>query len=315
MLGAANEWILSEADLAPAVRAGLRLAVSNALATNNRLCSYATDYGRLSALFSVRGYSLPWLPIELNPLHGSAGRGTLLQCVKRVARSCDQTVRRHVWNSSSSAIEAIALELPPRPEGVDLQCASAADACVRGSVDLLVFDPPYFDFIEYDELAEVYRAWQSGYHLVGQTLQSAAHDAQGSFGASLASCLVPALDARVPGRPIVFTYHSAKTAAWEAVGVALDEAKLRVTAAWPVRSDGHMGHHSHPGNCEWDVVIVARPVDETDPAEPPAEAARLLDLCGGLDVGGADAINLNLATEIVQARWSKLRFTRDRRVD
>src|SRR5439155_2135028 len=65
------------------------------------------------------------------------------------------------------------------------------------------------------------------------------------------------------GRPMAFTYHSADPDAWRAVGVALDYAKLAVTALWPVRSDGHMGHHSHPGNCEWDMVIICRQLHET----------------------------------------------------
>jgi len=61
-----------------------------------------------------------------------------------------------------------------------------------------------------------------------------------------------------PGRPLAFTFHSAAPEAWKAIGIALDLVELRVTALWPVRNDGHMGHHTHAGNCEWDVVVVCR---------------------------------------------------------
>lgn len=145
-------------DLEPQVHAGIRLALSNALTTNNRLCSYATDYGRPSALFSVRGYSLRWLPEELNPLHMSGGRGTLLQCIQRVTRSCDPKVRRYVWNHDEMVTQPQLLELSTRPSYVQLHCASASDVELKEPVDLVVFDPPYFDFIAYDELAELFRA-------------------------------------------------------------------------------------------------------------------------------------------------------------
>ena len=68
ILGAANAWIESQ-NISDSTERALRLAFSNALVSNNRLCSYATDYGRLSPLYSIRGYSLPALSVELNPLH------------------------------------------------------------------------------------------------------------------------------------------------------------------------------------------------------------------------------------------------------
>ena len=165
VLGAAHAWLDQRIDLAPGVNRAVRLALSNALTTNNRLCSYATDYGRLAALFSVRGYSLPVLPVELNPLHESGGRGTIRQCLNRVARSATSSVRRSVWNVATSNAEARVLELPPAPGAIDLRCASAADTQPTATIDLLVFDPPYYDYIVYDELAELFRpSRHDGHH-------------------------------------------------------------------------------------------------------------------------------------------------------
>jgi putative DNA methylase len=75
---------LDTKTLLPSVERALRLALSNALTTNNKLCSYAIDYGRLAPLFSVRSYSLPWLAVELNPFHPNAGRGTLAKAFKKI---------------------------------------------------------------------------------------------------------------------------------------------------------------------------------------------------------------------------------------
>ena len=306
VLGAAHAWLDKKVDVAPEVNRAVRLALSTALTTNNRLCSYATDYGRLSALFSVRGYSLPALPVELNPLHESGGRGTIRQCLNRVARSAASSVRRSVWKMATSNAEARVLELPPEPGAIDLHCSSAADTQPTATIDLLVFDPPYYDYIVYDELAELFRAWNDRGHQGGQTLQSATDGDGVKFGVTLADCLRPAIAARNEGLPIAFTYHSSNPAAWAAIGLALDEVKLRITAMWPVRSDGHMGHHSHPGNCEWDIVVVCRPVSETAPATSAVIGSDWERLFGDLEVGNADRINFRLARDMAARRYGSV---------
>ena len=303
VLGAAYAWIESQ-TLSESTERGIRLALSNALVTNNRLCSYATDYGRLSPLYSTRGYSVPALPVELNPLHSSGGRGTLQQCLNRVARSAAATVRRWTWNVDTSAAVRRTFSLPQGAHEVDVRCSPAADTAPAKPIDFLVFDPPYYDYIIYDELAEVFRAWNPLHTLNGETLQSAALDDPASFGRKLAEGLRPALAVREARYPLAFTYHSSSSAAWEAIGVALDELRLRITAMWPVRSDGHMRHRSRPGNCAWDVVVVCRPYSETR-AKPLPDADELWKHhFGDLHVGEADLRSFALAYEIARARYS-----------
>jgi len=306
VLGAAHAWLDQRSDVAPGVNRAVRLALSNALITNNRLCSYATDYGRLAALFSVRGYSLPALPVELNPLHESGGRGTIQRCLSRAARTATTSVRRSIWNMDTNNAEARVLELPPEAGAIDLRCSSAADTQLTAAIDLLVFDPPYYDYIVYDELAELFRAWNDCDDQGGQTLQSATDGDGAKFGVALADCLRPAIAARNEGRPIAFTYHSSNPAAWSAIGLALDETKLRITAMWPVRSDVHMGHHSHPGNCEWDIVVVCRPVSETTPATSAALGPDWERLLGDLEVGHSDRTNFQLAHDMAANRYGSV---------
>ena len=305
VLGAAHAWIESQ-NISDSAERAIRLALSSALLTNNRLCSYATDYGRLSPLFSIRGYSMPALPVELNPLHSSGGRGTIQQCLNRVLRSMGITTRRSTWNVDKKTIEGRLFELPRRAPQVDVRCSSAAETPISHSVDLLVFDPPYYDYIIYDELAEPFRAWNPSHQTSGETLQAASSSESGDFGRRFADCLRPALAARNNRYPIVFTYHSSKSAAWEEVGLALDQLELRITAMWPVRSDGHMGPHSRPGNCEWDVVVVCRPIQETRPAPPPSSDEFWKAHFGDLAVGDADLTSFGLAYRVASSRFGKL---------
>jgi adenine-specific DNA methylase len=304
VLGRAFEWLRAQ-HLDPVVRDALELAVSNALTTNNRLCGYATDYGRLSALFSVRGYSLPVLSVELNPLHPDAGRGTIAACIERVARSASTEARRYVWDTAGAKPKARTFTFPAgssaRVEHCNAEAPVGADD--QGIADTAVFDPPYFDFIAYDELSAFHRAWLPGAELAGEPLLPAGDVPVESFGLRLGTCLRQVLMRLKRGRPLAFTYHSADEAAWQAVGLALDEAKLRVTAAWPVRSDGHMGHHSHPGNCEWDVVLVCRPVTDTVPRRLGVRVQTWIDGATPFAIGDADRANFRLALAVAGARF------------
>jgi adenine-specific DNA methylase len=169
-----------------------------------------------------------------------------------------------------------------------------------------VLDPPYYDFIAYDELSEFHRAWLGDPSLAGEPLLPTGDNGVESFGLKLAECLRGALARLRPGRPLAFTYHSADPVAWKSIGVALDDARLRVTAAWPVRSDGHMGHHSHPGNCEWDIVFVCRPTADTVPTQPPSTVESWIAESAPFSVGPADRANFELALLIAGPRFGSI---------
>jgi adenine-specific DNA methylase len=304
VLGAAMQWI-DDIDAGVPVKRALGLAVSNALATNNKLCGYSVDYGRLAQLFSIRGYSLPTLAVELNPLHPDAGRGTLRQCIERVARSAAPDVRRYTWSQTKRTVESARMEFcPASPETADIRLASAAQQDTGPGIDLCIFDPPYFDFIAYSELSEFYRAWRDSPSSVEGSLLPTGDDPAEQFGLELAACLRAAVKRLHPGRPIAFTYHSANPEAWRSVGIALDEAKLAVTGLWPVRSDGHMGHHSQPGNCEWDLVVCCRRVTETTRIPHGASVARWVKHLAPLKVGETDIVNMSLAISMAKTRYA-----------
>jgi adenine-specific DNA methylase len=305
VLGAAMRW-LQDGDLGSDVRRAVTLALSNALATNNKLCSYAADYGRLSALFSVRGYPLPALSVELNPLHPDGGRGTIRHCIERVVRSAAPVVRRYTWSATGAAPQAVDLRFPPNTAQPSVVCAPAdGDPAEPAEVaDLCVFDPPYFDYIAYSELSEFYRCWLASPDPIGMPLLPRGDDPAERFGLDLAGCLRTTLRRLTPGRPMAFTYHSANPEAWRALGVALDDAKLAVTALWPVRTDGHMGHHSHPGNCEWDLVVVCRRLAETRPANFQASVDEWVAATHPLAVSDTDRASMRLAITTVTPRFA-----------
>ncbi|MGY1615915.1 hypothetical protein ACI797_04165 [Geodermatophilus sp. SYSU D00691] len=291
------------------VKTALRLAVSSTITSNNRLCGYATDYGRLAPLFSVRAFALPALTVELNPLNPDGGRGTFLAALSRVTRSCDQTVKRSVFDVHGQ-VQAVSMTLSRGHATHDVRCADATaeDATLTPEAgdlaDVCLTDPPYFDFIAYDALSQVYRAWQPAPALAGTPLHPEGDDAVGSFGTRLGAALTNATAASKPSALIAFTYKGDEDA-WSAVGLALDEAKLRVTALWPVLADPHMGHHASDGNCEYDMLVVTRPISVTRgcPAAVTSPQRWIKALRTVRKVSSADQNNMQEALAMAAGRW------------
>lgn len=280
----------------PTVRRALRLILSNALATNNKLCSYAIDYGRLAPLFSVRSYSLPWLSVELNPFHASAGRGTLTKCLERLLRAARSDTRRFASAAASTAASTPA----------SIICSPASDLPPESAIDIAVFDPPYYDYIPYHELSEFFRAWLP--HGRAHTpLYPDKKDPIASFAKGLSDSLRAVIRALRPGVPLAFTYHSANPDAWAALGQALDASGLTVTAIWPVMTDSHMGHHTAEGNCEWDAVIVCRPTTDCVSTSLTITIAQWVREVSPLFVSKADQRALSFALEMARNRFGKAR--------
>ena len=306
LFGHAFRWVKDNPDPDPRVNRALRLALSNALATNNRLCSYARDYGRLAPLFSLRGYVLPAMPVELNAFHVSAGRGTLKRNFDRVQRSSARIVRRHTWDVASGKLRRFDADYTASVSEVDMQCAPAhtIKQFLTSPQDICVFDPPYFDFIAYSELSEFYRGWWTGHELGGTPLTPDRDNPVESFGNALAGELKPLVEAFHMGSPLAFSYHSAAPAAWEAIAVALDKLDLVVTALWPVKTDSHMGLHANDGNCEWDLIVVCRKRSECGLATLPiASADAWIERVQPLFVRESDRMSMNLAIQMTENRF------------
>ncbi len=306
VFGHAFRW-LRATEMLPATRRALILAASNALATNNRLCGYATDYGRLAPLFSVRSYSWPWLAVELNPFHPSGGRGTLRKVLDRVTRSAGSEVRRHVWSQRAKKPEPVTTDYTHVRRTAEVLCQSAsAELALKADHNLCIFDPPYFDYIAYSELSEFYRVWLPESNLGGKPLLPDPSDPISSFGRALGACIKRAASRLLPGSPIAFTYHAACKPAWDAIGVALDTAELMVTGLWPVRNDAHMGHHTADGNCEWDLIVVCRPKEACGRRRCRLTVKRWCSDVAPLKVRKADKLNMGHAIAMASTRFGSI---------
>jgi putative DNA methylase len=242
----------------------LRVAFSDHVATNNLLCGYAGGWRRLSPLFSIRAYRHIARPVEVNPWLERNGRGTFPNAVRSVARAS-----KALKASSEPERDGPAVQVPAHGRGAwDIRCGDASDLShiAAGSVDLVLTDPPYFDYIAYSELGHFFVPWMvrlgllGARHLssfpAGQLASSLGHEeAERIFAEALAVRLREVSRVCRPGARVVFTYQSLDGRGWRALAHALGAAGMRPLQAWPMFGDGGSGPHKHANSISWDCVV------------------------------------------------------------
>lgn len=308
LFGNAFDW-LNSSDYPIAVKRALSLGISSSLTTNNRLCGYARDYGRLAPLFSVRSYSIPTIPVELNAFHPSAGRGTIYKHLARLEKALTVNHKRHTWSPSKRMVEKFQTNRDHRRESPDVAClpSSRLSKSDQPDLDICLFDPPYFDFIAYSELSEFYRHWLDMPNPLGDPLLPSQHNPVESFAENWESSLAPVIARLKPGRLMAFTYHSTSQLAWNAVAIGLNRLELSVTAMWPIKTDTHMGHHTEDGNCEWDIVVVCRRNSECEPFECNLLLECWVKAVDPIHIRNSDRVSMQMAIEMASSIFGRLK--------
>jgi putative DNA methylase len=115
-----------------------------------------------------------------------------------------------------------------------------------GTVDAVVTDPPYFDFVNYSELSDFFYAWLSPV-LRGRYSWMANRDSsnQGEvqhkdphvFARQLASVFSEACRVLKDNGVLTFSFHHSRAEGWAAIHEALNQAGLAVVAAHPVHAE------------------------------------------------------------------------------
>ncbi|KNY20350.1 hypothetical protein [Methylobacterium sp. ARG-1] len=242
----------------------LRIAFSDHVATNNVLCAYAGGWRRLSPLFSIRAYRHIARPVEINPWLERNGRGTYPNAVRSIIRAA-----RSLKASLEPDRAGPSVPVPTRGRGAwDIRCGDARDLShvPAGSVDLVLTDPPYFDYIAYSELGHFFVPWMARLGLLGpghlaafpagQLASSLGHEeAERIFADALAERLREVARVCRPGARLVFTYQNLDGRGWHALARALGAAGMRPLQAWPMFGDGGAGPHKHGNSISWDCVV------------------------------------------------------------
>ena len=275
-------------ELPEAIRLNLALLVSTSLEFNAMLCGYkgwfARRPGAIRHVFTLHAYALPYTALENNPLNLQPSSGNL----QRLFR--DRQERGRVWASAP-------VERRVKPDGKTqlvtvhgewdggIEVSNQTDLLAQRqafwllhrdarnlplaaqSVDFIVTDPPYYDSVQYSDLAAFFRVWLA--RLLPDALEwdyDTAHSAVamqsdtnntdfmrilGSIFRECARVLKPEI-----GR-LVFTFHHWDPHAWAELTLALRTAGFRLVNRYVVFSENPISVHINNLNAiKHDTILV-----------------------------------------------------------
>jgi putative DNA methylase len=274
----------------PAERLVLALLVSTSLEFNSMLCGYKGGNrrrpGAIRHTFSHHAYSFPYTAAENNPLFPLGGSGTLVRLfesrVVKARRWAVSPVERRIEEGKTHKV-AITGERDLGHEVFspdelresnrrfflyqgDSRHVSLDDA----SVDYIVTDPPYYDSVQYSDLAAFFRVWL-GLFLPGEarwdynTENSAVARGDGSepsrYGDILGGIFRECRRVLKPGHGrLAFTFHHWRPRAWAELTIALKQAGFHLEEYYVIHSENPISVHIRTLRAlKHDAVLVLAP--------------------------------------------------------
>lgn len=261
-------------DYGSVTKLNLGMLVSASLEFNSMLCGYKGWYkhrpGAIRHVFALHAYSFPYTALENNPInpHKSSGNLQLLfhDRIERGRRWAALPIERRIGQDGKSELVKIPGEVDGGVEvfsQADLTTDRQTFWLIHGdsrdlpidshSVDLIVTDPPYYDSVQYSDLATFFRVWLA--HLLPDEVEwtyDEAHSAvatkatHGSSGFMTVLARIFAECGRVLKRRtgrMVFTFHHWDPNAWAELTVALKSAGFRLMNAYVVFSEHPISVH------------------------------------------------------------------------
>lgn len=273
----------------PNIREFMLVAFSDALDTNNMFCKYEPEWHKVSVFFGLHAYHPIERPTENNVWGTVYGRGTFVKCYEKVLKAkryCQHPYER-LLNlkgqrfskvTGSEKIEGHLVdsfnELLHTEQAVLLKCQSAEDLSFLPdrSVDAVITDPPYFDNLQYSELADFFYVWlrlglKDTYEWFQPEYSSHQRELVQNeklgktvdfFREGLKRVFTECHRVLKEEGLMVFTFHHSKTWAWAALADALGQSGFYISKSHIVRSEGKSGFHSSEGNIRYDAVLICR---------------------------------------------------------
>lgn len=333
------EWGMGNAELE---RLNLALLVSTSLEFNSLLCGYK-GYGQKTArpgsirhAFTYHAYSFPYTALENNPLYGRRASGNLQNLFEsRVVRGrvwAKAPIERKPANSGQPEKVVITGEVDAGQEVGSLaelqsgtrrfwlrQGSSAALDLPDGSVDFIVTDPPYFDSVQYSDLAAYFRVWLRqllpeaadwGYGLDGAAVEPATDGDGAGYTAVLSQIFAECGRVLKENGRFIFTYHHWNPKGWAAITLALKRAGFGLVNRYVVHAENLASRHIVGQNALiHDAILVCAPMGQMEKVWEEVTAVALTDsyqFC--YDCGSALGwlLHSNLSEAAIEAAWRDL---------
>lgn len=260
-------------DSSGATKLNLGLLVSTSLEFNSFLCGYkgwaVNRPGAIRHVFALHAYSFPYTALENNPVNLRKSSGNLQQLfsdrIERGRNWAVAPVERRIGHDGITQQVRIPGEYDGGVEVFDQGSLCAQQAfwllhrdsrslpVADHSVDFVVTDPPYYDSVQYSDLAAFFRVWLA--RLLPDEVNWT-YDESHSAGAAKATAEdTPFMNViagiflecgrvlkRTTGR-MVFTFHNWDPNAWAELTIGLKRAGFRLMNAYVVISENPISVH------------------------------------------------------------------------
>lgn len=250
------------------VRKVLQIAFSNHLKTNCMLTNYAGGWRRLAPVFSIRAFRHVARPVELNPWLTQNGRGTFPNAVRSISRAANwlKDQQEHAPGSGFRAVST------SKPGNVSIHNGDARRLkhLPDDSVDFVVTDPPYVDYINYSELAHFFTPWLVKFGLIPRNSlkgfpqnqlapKNRTPESLEQFERQIRQVFSEIRRVVKNDGRIILSYQFSGEEGWRFLGTALAGAGIIPTTVFPILGDSDAGLHKSNDTPRWDAILTCRP--------------------------------------------------------
>ncbi len=151
---------------------------------------------------------------------------------------------------------------------VYISCGDSSHTDIKScSVDLVLTDPPFFDNVNYSELADFFYVWQKHFGLHPSFKESTTrsknevqHRDPDTFSERLESVFAESCRVLKPDGILAFSYHHSRDEGWTSVAKAVWGAELQFTAAFPIKAEMSVATPKSAAKnpIDFDIILVCR---------------------------------------------------------
>jgi adenine-specific DNA methylase len=257
----------------------LLLGFSDSLMFNSTFSIYNLNANKIEGTFRMNSF-VPQTDFVENNLWGTEfGRGTFSNTMEKVFNGVEYAsspTERYISNGETKESEPFTKEI-----GGDYTLNLGDVRTIdfgESEFDAVITDPPYYDNVMYSEVADYFYVWQKllledeypGFDsdktpradsiVTNPFLDKTSEDFESELSQAFDNIHYHLKSEGV----LAFTYHHSDSESWGELLESLCATGFDVTATYPISSD--LNKFISGEAVSFDIVVVARPIDETEPA-------------------------------------------------
>jgi putative DNA methylase len=252
VLLSALRWIEC-VDAPVACKDRLALAVIGAAEMPAYLSRWDRNYLKAYEGIANHRYAHTTLVVESNLL-APIGRGTLPHRLASARKALEWMLAEGGPEVKTACLKPRSRRLKPK-KGVTIATGSSIRQRLKdGVVDLVLTDPPYFDDVQYGELARLLHFWLALYKEIpeiDERQEAVPNRSRGNdadfYVRTIGKCLSESKRTLASRGRLILTFHNKKMAAWKALCRALHEAGFIIRAVAAVRVENDSDHTKRQG--------------------------------------------------------------------